>query len=279
MGASFQLVSPPSPRLRAHRPLKLAPDQNMFSIYDDLASRAIEIYTNQGQGQGQGQSQTFVGIAGGPGSGKSTMADAVKQRIDSSLGPDSAVVLPMDGFHLTRAEMRAMTSTGHMGVIGDPGSTAGAFTTFDEMIARRGAPWTFDAPKAVDAFRAARREGQGSLPVYSRQKSDPIVDGVQLLSTHKVVLCEGNYLLAFDDPLWAPLKDVFHDYWFVKCALDAQRERLVVRHLQTWSDEKTRMWGEGAKGALNKANANDIPNALWVERMSLHHARVVVESN
>ena len=49
----------------------------------------------------------------------------------------------------------------------------------------------------------------GILPTYSRAISDPVPGGVELLESHKVVIVEGNYMLNYDDPLWAPLKDLF----------------------------------------------------------------------
>lgn len=62
----------------------------------------------------------FVGLAGPPGAGKSTIAHEVARRInklwpekassfDSQVQPpDVAVVIPMDGFHLYRSELDAM---------------------------------------------------------------------------------------------------------------------------------------------------------------------------
>jgi pantothenate kinase len=62
----------------------------------------------------------FVGLAGPPGAGKSTIAHEVAKRInklwpekassfDSQVQPpDVAIVIPMDGFHLYRSELDAM---------------------------------------------------------------------------------------------------------------------------------------------------------------------------
>ena len=48
-------------------------------------------------------------------------------------------------------------------------------------------------------------------------------------------------------------------------SLEVQLERLILRHLETWTEEKTRMWGEGAIGAAKKADANDVLNSIFVE--------------
>jgi pantothenate kinase len=62
----------------------------------------------------------FVGLAGPPGAGKSTIAHEVASHVnklwpekassfDSQVRPpDVAIVVPMDGFHLYRSELDAM---------------------------------------------------------------------------------------------------------------------------------------------------------------------------
>ena len=106
-------------------------------------------------------------------------------------------------------------------------------------------------------------------------------DGVQLNPDTKIVLLEGNYLLAWGDERWEPLRanKVFDETWYIACkSLEEQRERLVKRHLETWSDEKTKLFGEGAKGAGAKADSNDMKNLIWVEEMSREYADLVVVS-
>ncbi|KAL7485140.1 hypothetical protein ACHAW6_010743 [Cyclotella cf. meneghiniana] len=244
----------------------LADDNNMLSTYDSLSARLIK--KHQSHSNNLRNNQLFVGIAGGPGSGKSTLAHAVANRINSRMNDaKAAAVLPMDGFHYTRSRLRSM------------GDSPSIPYTFEELIARRGAPWTFDAEGCIAAFKEARRKGEASLPVYCRDKSDPIPDGVTLWKETKIVLLEGNYLLAWDDERWAPLREVFDECWYVACkSLQEQRRRLVHRHLETWTEEKTKMWGEGEEGAGKKADSNDMPNAEWVEKMSRKFADLVVES-
>ena len=117
---------------------------------------------------------------------------------------------------------------------------------------------------------------------YCQRKSDPVPDGVQLHPTTKIVLLEGNYLLAWDDARWAPLQtnNVFDEMWYIGCkSLDEQREGLVKRHLETWSEVKTKMWGKGEVGVGAKADANDMLNVGWIEDMSSRkYADLVIES-
>ena len=251
-------------------------DDGMLSTYDALATRLMERYENDIASKGLLNNQLFVCVAGGPGSGKSTLSTAVAERINKQMqknGDDNtypaAVVLPMDGFHYTRSELQTM------------GESSDIEYTYEELLARRGAPWTFDAEGCIEAFTKARQDGKASLPVYSREKSDPVPDGVELRSDTKIVLLEGNYLLAWEDERWAPLQTnkVFDETWYISCkCLDDQRERLVRRHLETWSDEKTKMFGEGAEGAGAKADANDMLNLKWIDKMSRHFADHLIES-
>jgi len=261
-------------------------DESMLETYDTLATRLIDRYEKDAASNSLQNNQLFVCVAGGPGSGKSTLSTAVAQRINEQMMPptnnnsddyennessSAAVVLPMDGFHYSRSQLQSMGNS----------SDNSIDYTYDELLARRGAPWTFDAEECIAAFTAARLNGYASLPVYCRRKSDPVPDGVQLHPTTKFVLLEGNYLLAWDDARWAPLQDnVFNEKWYIGCkSLEEQRERLVKRHLETWSEEKTKMWGEGEIGAGAKADANDMLNVGWIEDMSSRkYADLVIES-
>lgn len=252
----------------------------MTSTYDSLAEKLMKRYTKESEQLKN--NQLFVCVAGGPGSGKSTLATAVAQRINACMGKGeepggvgedddgnncAAVVLPMDGFHYSRAELRSM------------GESPDVEYTYEELIERRGSPWTFDAAGCVAAFTEARKSGRASLPVYSRVKSDPVPDGVILRPETSIVLLEGNYLLSWDDAAWEPLREVFDETWYIVCnSEDEQRERLVARHLETWNDEKTRMFGEGSGGAGAKADANDVLNVHWIEQTARHHADLVIES-
>lgn len=175
----------------------------MQTVYEDLASRCIAQLVD-------GQ-QLWVGIAGGPGAGKSTLASAVAEICREKFGV-AAVVLPMDGYHYTRVQLCNL----------DPPSAA-------TYLPQRGAPHTFDAEAFVADMVSAKLAGQASLPTYSRELSDPIPDAVRLRTSHRVVFVEGNYLflgcLATDDnsdkvlaaeaARWMGLLNLFEERWFV----------------------------------------------------------------
>jgi hypothetical protein len=54
--------------------------------------------------------------------------------------------------------------------------------------------------------------------------------------------------------------------------------RLIKRHLETWSEEKTKMWGSGEEGARRKAESNDILNAQYIVDNSMKYADKIIYS-
>ena len=239
-------------------------DAKMHGTYDDLAKKLYTSYHTRCSGSST--QQFWLCIAGGPGSGKSTMAAALAERVDALAStPGFSVVLPMDGYHYSRAQLQEI------------GERPGSIYTYEQLIARRGSPWTFDAPALCAALSQAKTARSSTLATYSRQLSDPVPDGVKLRTSHRVVIVEGNYLLNYDDPLWAPLRELFDERWYLSCAsLDDQRRRLINRHLETWSEEKTRMWGPGEAGAAAKADANDVLNAHFIATTAKYADSVII---
>ena len=234
--------------------LAMSVDAGMHSMYDSLAAQL------RSRLQDASAPPLWVCIAGGPGSGKSTLAAAVAERLNAD-DPGCCVVLPMDGFHYSRAQLCEL----------DPPDAA-------SFLPRRGAPWTFDAEGCYTCLSAAKHNGKAVLPTYSRVLSDPVPDGVKLLSTHRCVLVEGNYLLLKDDPRWAPLDELWDVRWFIKCSDAAgQRRRLILRHLETWNDEKEKRWGPGETGATARADANDVLNMELIAS-SEQWADMIIES-
>jgi pantothenate kinase len=175
-------------------------------------------------------SSFMLGIAGPPGSGKSTLSEALCKALRAA--GESAIVVPMDGFHFDDAVLNAR---GHR--------------------SRKGAPHTFDvAGFEVLLKRIKAREADIAIPVFDRAMelaragADIIPAGV------KFILVEGNYLLL-QQPGWERLKPLFDFTIFLKVP-EATLER---RLLQRW-----RGFGFDEAGARAKALGNDIPNAKLV---------------
>ena len=133
-----------------------SPDARMSGCYDRLAGRLLARLRLGDAAATSPERPWWVAIAGGPGAGKSSLASAVCERVNA-VSPGAAVVLPMDGFHYSRAELRAL---------GPP--DAGSF------LPRRGSPWTFDAEGLCASLTRAKAASEARLPVYCRVKSDPV---------------------------------------------------------------------------------------------------------
>ena len=247
----------------------------MKETYERLASRVV----NSLEGR---QEPIWICVAGGPGSGKSTLTEAVV-RCCKEMYKVPSVVLPMDGFHYSKAELCRL----------DPPNAA-------SFLPRRGAPHTFDAEGFYNALKQAKYTGAAQLPTYSRELSDPVPGGAVLEPSHRIIFVEGNYLLLgalsgknedlktsllgdeeTEAARWRPLLPLFDETWFVAPpkGIQEQRRRLVERHLETWSAEKTAMWraATAREGAEKRTNFNDIPNAHLCEKCR-EHADVVIDS-
>eukprot|EP00751_Fragilariopsis_kerguelensis_P013631 CAMPEP_0170762500 /NCGR_PEP_ID=MMETSP0733-20121128/2797_1 /TAXON_ID=186038 /ORGANISM="Fragilariopsis kerguelensis, Strain L26-C5" /LENGTH=244 /DNA_ID=CAMNT_0011102673 /DNA_START=214 /DNA_END=948 /DNA_ORIENTATION=+ len=219
--------------------------------------------------------QWWCAITGGPGAGKSTLAAAVSRLCNDVYGI-SATVIPMDGYHYSKETLRFL----------DPPDAA-------DFFPRRGSPHTFDAELFVTELSTARELKTASLPVYSRELSDPVPDGVHLKPTDRVVFVEGNYLLLGQGGMvpgyvteseaerWRPLLKLFDATWFVtpKEGIPEQRRRLIGRHLETWTDTKTKMYRASSpeEGAAKRTDSNDVLNAHVVETCK-EFASLVIES-
>jgi pantothenate kinase len=139
----------------------------------------------------------LVGIAGVPGSGKTTLCRELKQR-----RPD-AVVVPMDGYHLPRSRLGA------------------------EDLRRRGALHTFDAAAFRADIETLHRTRTALFPEFDHAEKDPRPGAIRVTPSAPLVFVEGIYVLMRD---WQvePLLDL---KVFLDCDLDTAVERLAARHV------------------------------------------------
>ncbi|WP_030761721.1 nucleoside/nucleotide kinase family protein [Streptomyces sp. NRRL F-2664] len=148
----------------------------------------------------------ILGVTGPPGAGKSTLA----ARLAEALGPHSAVVVPMDGFHLAQAELNRLGRAD-----------------------RKGAPDTFDAAGYVALLHRLRASGGATVyaPAFDRSLEEPIAGSIAVPAEVPLVITEGNYLLH-DAGEWAEVRPLLDETWY--CAPPEGRRvgRLVERHVR-----------------------------------------------
>lgn len=206
----------------------------------------------------------LIALAGPPGSGKTTLAQEVARRLASSspsipAAPKTAVV-SVDGFHLTLAALRALPNA-------------------EEALARRGAPWTFDAEAAATLVRELRTSGPSSsrtsprdvvVPTFDHAVKDPVADGLVVQADVQVCILEGNYLLSDERP-WAGIADVVDDRWLIKVDPAVARARVAARHLAAGIEPTMQM-------ALARTDYNDLPNGDYVMKRSEGRYDLLIES-
>ncbi len=168
-----------------------------------------------------GQAQTLpadrrvaIGIAGGPGVGKSTLAT----ELVAALGPVAAYV-PMDGFHMLHAKLEAL------GTVKD-----------------KGAPHTFEG-EAFAAFISELKAATGPVsgPGYSRAIEDVVQNAFIVAAEARILVVEGNYLLL-PDPPWHGVKPQLDLAVLIDVPREKVRARLLKRHAEhgLFSEERNR---------------------------------------
>lgn len=164
--------------------------------------------------------RTILGIAGAPGSGKSTFAAWIQQQFT----PGTSVVVPMDGFHLGNAVIE-----------GTP------------LRQRKGAIDTFDGGGYLSLLRrlAARDEAVVYAPEFRRTLDEPVAASIAVPADVPLVITEGNYLLADQEP-WKEVRAQLDEVWFLETPPELRLKRLVDRHVSFGMDrEAAQAWATG----------------------------------
>lgn len=121
----------------------------------------------------------------------------------------SAVLVPMDGFHLANAQLRRLG-----------------------RAARKGAPDTFDGAGYVALLRRIRECGPDTVyaPEFHREIEESYAGAIAVEPDVPLVITEGNYLLL-DSPPWAAVRELLDEAWFLAPDDDIRVQRLIARHI------------------------------------------------
>ncbi len=183
----------------------------------------------------------MLGIVAPPGAGKSTFAQAIHAAF-----PTHSQIVPMDGFHLAN------------GVLARLGRAE-----------RKGAADTFDAGGLVHLLHRIRSQTADEViyaPDFRRDLEEAVAGAIEVVASTPLIIVEGNYLLL-GEGLWAGVRPVLDEVWYLNVHESDRRERLLNRHMQ---------FGRMREEALAWMASTDDPNARLIEA-SRHRADRQIE--
>lgn len=156
--------------------------------------------------------RAVLGIAGPPGAGKTTLVTRLLAAVAAYPALSNRVAhVPMDGFHLTNAELDSLGRRD-----------------------RKGAPDTFDAVAYAGVLASVRASPRAlvTAPSFDHVVGEPVADSVVVPVDADLVVTEGNYLLLAEGD-WVGVPPLLDEVWWCALEPDARVERLVARHVDT----------------------------------------------
>ena len=206
--------------------------------YSELVHRIIEMVRERSK------NPCLIGISGPPATGKSTLAERLAKDLSTIHGL-CAQFCPMDGFHLSNAELEARG-----------------------LAPVKGRIDTYDVKALLAALARIKAKSTFWWPVYSRELHDPVAEGVRIFGGEDVFLIEGNYLFC-DAPIWRDVAALLDLRIFIDAPDEVLRPRLFARHLAS---------GRSIAEANAKIARTDLPNAAAI-REGKRAAEIVLDGN
>ena len=163
-----------------------------------------------------------------------TSSSSKERHFSDPSSPDIAYVLPMDGYHLTRARLSAMPNP-------------------EEAHYRRGAAFTFDANGYLRLIEKLRQPIEPTTrtiwaPSFDHAIKDPVESDIAIPRTARVVLIEGLYT-ALSYPVqktdtsskdttsavpsaWAEACALMDEIWLISVPIPVATERVAKRNFK-----------------------------------------------
>jgi pantothenate kinase len=210
----------------------------------DEYRRPLKLPVDEIEQRLRGDDKRFLlGITGCPAAGKSTFAGRLEQAINQRFASDIAIVVPMDGFHLSNERLEELG-----------------------LLPLKGIPETFDAESFTNLLRQIKHEQSQTVycPRFDRSMEASIADAIAINPSHKLCIVEGNYLLL-DTPPWNQCREHLDEVWYLDVPEDVLLPRLLERH---------QSGGRTPEAARTKVESTDLPNARLInatKRMASKH--------
>ncbi|WP_371599962.1 nucleoside/nucleotide kinase family protein [Streptomyces sp. NBC_00564] len=188
--------------------------------------------------------RAVLGLAGPPAAGKSTLSVRIVEGVNRHLGEGTAAYLPMDGFHLSNAQLE---------ILG--------------LRHCKGAPDTFDVHGYLALLQRLRVETEHPVYIadYDRALHEPVAARLVVSPGTRLVVTEGNYL-ADDGEGWREVRTFLRELWYVDTPDEVREERLARRQMDG---------GRNAEAAWEWVRGNDRPNGERVKKTRVNCTRVV----